>query len=117
MAGSSSWDAKAEALRRKGETTQVRDLGGKVMLPGFIDAHSHFMFALNMVNQVNVAGPPVGPAQDIPLTIAAIESLPNAGEGARGGWIVGWGYDAGGSRGRPTHHQKRTLTRISPTTR
>ena len=34
---------KAEALRRKGEATQVRDLGGNALLPGFIDANSHFL--------------------------------------------------------------------------
>ena len=90
--------SKAEALRRKGEATRVRDLGGRAMLPGFIDAHSHFLFALNMVNQVNVAGPPVGPARDIPSTIAAIRTYQARAKVPAGGWIVGWGYDPEGSR-------------------
>ena len=87
---------KAEALRRKGEATQVRDLGGNALLPGFIDAHSHFLFALNMVNQVNVANPPVGPARDIPSTIAALQTYQARAKVPAGGWIVGWGYDAEG---------------------
>jgi predicted amidohydrolase YtcJ len=86
----------AEALRRKGETTQVRDLASKAMLPGFIDAHSHFVFALNMVNQVNVANPPVGPARDIPSTIAAIHAYQSKTRVPAGGWIIGWGYDSEG---------------------
>jgi predicted amidohydrolase YtcJ len=86
----------ADALRLKGESTQVRDLAGKAMLPGFIDAHSHFTFALNMVNQVNVANPPVGPAQDIPSTIAAVQAFQVKAKIPAGGWIVGWGYDSEG---------------------
>jgi predicted amidohydrolase YtcJ len=63
----------AEALRRKGATTMVRDLGGKAMLPGFIDAHSRFLVALDLVDRVNVTSPPIGPARDVPSTIAALE--------------------------------------------
>ena len=66
--------SKEEALATlKGKADEV-DLHGKTMLPGFIDPHGHFMFALNMVNQVNVANPPVGPCTDIPSTIAAVEA-------------------------------------------
>jgi predicted amidohydrolase YtcJ len=86
----------AEAVRRKGDATQVRDLAGKALLPGFIDAHSHFMFAINMVNQVNVASPPVGPAKDIPSTITAIKAYQAKAKVPVGGWIVGWGYDSEG---------------------
>src|SRR5271154_5230413 len=39
----------------KGATTQMIDLGGKTLLPGFLDAHSHFMFALDMPTQANVS--------------------------------------------------------------
>lgn len=65
---------KSQVLKLKGNDTQIKDLQGKTLLPGFIDPHSHFVFALNMVNQVNVANPPVGPAKDIPSTIAAIQA-------------------------------------------
>ncbi len=31
-----------DVLKSKGEKTQVVDLGGKTMIPGFVDGHSHF---------------------------------------------------------------------------
>lgn len=85
--------SKAEALQHQGDSTQLRDLGGKALLPGFIDAHSHFLFALNMVNQANVANPPIGPARDIPSTMAALRTYQARAKVPPGGWIVGWGYD------------------------
>jgi len=86
---------KDEALSRY-PAAQQRDLDGKALLPGFLDPHGHFMFALNMVNQVNVANPPVGPAVDIPSTIAALEAFQADAQVPDGGWIVGWGYDQDG---------------------
>ena len=77
----------------RGEHTVTRDLGGKAMLPGFIDPHGHFMFALNMVNQVNVALPPVGPVEDIPSLIATLNAWQDNARIPEEGWIVGWGYD------------------------
>lgn len=88
--------SKEEALATYGGKADEVDLLGKTMLPGFIDPHGHFMFALNMVNQVNVANPPVGPAVDIPSTIAAVEAYQAEAQVPEGGWIVGWGYDQDG---------------------
>ena len=51
---------KASAVNNfAGETIEV-DLQGKTMLPGFLGSHGHFMSAIMMVNQVNVASLPVG---------------------------------------------------------
>jgi predicted amidohydrolase YtcJ len=86
--------SQIEALNRRGDATQLRDLGGKAMLPGFIDAHSHFLFALTMENQVNVASPPVGPAKDIPSTVAAILAYQARAKVPARGWLIGWGYDS-----------------------
>ncbi|GMR17026.1 MAG: amidohydrolase [Gammaproteobacteria bacterium] len=85
--------AEKDALSRY-PGAQRRDLAGKTLLPGFIDPHSHFMFALNMVNQVNVASPPVGPAVNIPATIDALREYLNEAQVPAGGWLVGWGYDS-----------------------
>lgn len=78
------------------EQTQQVNLDGKTLLPAFIDAHSHFMFSLNQINQANVANPPVGPATDIASTIAELKKFQAERKVATGGWIVGWGYDQEG---------------------
>lgn len=87
---------KTDALKLKGNKTKIKDLQGNSLLPGFIDAHSHFIFALNLVNQVNVANPPVGNVTDIPSTIKALQDYQAEAQIPEGGWIVGWGYDSEG---------------------
>lgn len=75
-----------------GKTNKV-DLQGKTMLPGFIDPHSHFMSALMMTQQVNVAQPPVGDATNIEKIIAKLKAYQVNNKVEKGGWLVGWGYD------------------------
>ncbi|NRB36914.1 MAG: amidohydrolase family protein [Pseudomonadales bacterium] len=69
------------------------DLQGKTMLPGFLDAHSHFMSAILMVNQINVAAPPVGTAKNIPDIIAKLKTFQQEKSVETAGWIIAWGYD------------------------
>ncbi|MGO4999214.1 amidohydrolase [Oceanisphaera sp. W20_SRM_FM3] len=80
-----------EALQ--GPNTQIVDLDGKTLMPGFIDAHSHFMFALNMVNQVNVANPPVGEVISLASLLDQLDAFQQARQIPEGGWLIGWGYD------------------------
>ena len=54
----------------KGPETRTVDLGGKTLLPGFIDAHSHYISALMVANQVQVYAPPSGPGKDVDSIIA-----------------------------------------------
>ena len=84
---------KARALERKGAGTDIVDLAGKAMLPGFIDPHGHFMSAVRMVEQVNVASPPMGEVTDIPSIIEQLKAFQKESKIPKGGWIVGWGYD------------------------
>jgi predicted amidohydrolase YtcJ len=84
---------KSDALSRFKEGLEQVDLKGKTMLPGFIDPHGHFMSAIMMVNQVNVASPPVGTATDIASVIEKLKAYQKENNIADGGWIVAWGYD------------------------
>src|SRR5271168_5050267 len=77
----------------KGSTTQMIDLGGKTLAPGLLDAHSHFMFSLDMPTQANVSAPPVGPVKSIPDIIIALKETQQRLNIQKGEWIVGWGYD------------------------
>jgi len=85
-----------EDAKSKFPAATYKDLKRKTMLPGFIGAHSHFMFALNMVNQVNVAPPPVGSVTDIPSLIDALKKFQADRNTPEGEWIIGWGYDQDG---------------------
>ncbi len=83
---------KEEALKNYKEAT-LYDLKGHTMLPAFIDPHSHFMSALRMVNQVNVASPPMGNATSITEIMELLVAYKNEHHLTKGDWIVGWGYD------------------------
>lgn len=84
---------KANAVNNfAGETIKV-DLKGKTMLPGFIDPHGHFMSAVLMVTQVNVASPPMGTVTNIASMIKKLKAFKKEKGIKDGEWIVGWGYD------------------------
>lgn len=84
---------KVNVFRLKGNKTRVVDLTGKTLLPGFIDAHSHFVEFYSMVGWVNVSSPPVGPVTDIPSLIAALQEHVKKNKPAKGEWIFAYGYD------------------------
>lgn len=75
-----------------GETIEV-NLNGKTLLPGFIDPHGHFMSAVLMVTQVNVASPPMGTVTDIASMIAKLQGFKEENNIKDGEWIMAWGYD------------------------
>lgn len=81
-------------LTRQGPDTEMVDLGGKTMTPGFVDAHSHFINGLQVLTYANVSAPPVGPVNSIADLLATVEAHKARWKPAAGEWIVGYGYDA-----------------------
>jgi hypothetical protein len=77
----------------KGGTTKIVDLGGKTLLPGFLDAHSHYVSALSVAGQAKVYAPPAGPGKDVPGIIAAIEKFRVDRAIPKGQLIQAYGYD------------------------
>jgi predicted amidohydrolase YtcJ len=77
----------------RGPGTTLVDLDGRTMIPGFVDAHSHFINAVEMANWVNVSSPPVGPVKDIAGIVAEVERFKDRTKPKPGEWIVGYGYD------------------------
>ncbi len=69
-------------------STEIVDLGGRAMVPGFIDPHGHFpesgMLALF---QVDVSGPPLGPCNSIPDLLERLAK--KAAETPLGEWVIG----------------------------
>ena len=76
-----------------GATTRVVDLGGKTLLPGFLDAHSHYFSSLTVAHQVNVYAPPAGPGKDPVSIVAEIVKFRDARKIPKGVVIQAYGYD------------------------
>ena len=77
----------------KGATTRVVDLAAKTLLPGFIDAHSHYFSSLAVANQVNVYAPPAGPGKDPASIVAELVKFRDQNKIPKGQVIQAYGYD------------------------
>jgi predicted amidohydrolase YtcJ len=77
----------------KGAGTLVVDLAGKTLLPGFIDAHSHYISSLTVANQVNLYAPPAGPGKDPASIVAALVKYRDTNKIPKGQVIQAYGYD------------------------
>lgn len=77
----------------KGSATQLIDLQGKTLLPGFLDAHSHYFSSLSVANQVNVYAPPAGPGKDRASIVAELVKFREARKIPKGVLIQAYGYD------------------------
>lgn len=86
-------DRQAIEGKHKGAKTKVVDLGGKTLLPGFIDAHSHCFSSLTVANQVNVYAPPAGPGKDPESIVAALAKFRDENKIPKGAVIQAYGYD------------------------
>lgn len=92
-------DGHVEAVGRRsdiealaGPATRVVDLKGKTLIPGFVDAHSHFLgTGAAQAFSVDLSSAPVGTVKNIDEIVARLkhkaESVP------KGGWLLGHGYD------------------------
>jgi hypothetical protein len=77
----------------KGTATTVVDLGGKTLLPSFIDPHGHYINALSVANQVNVFAPPAGPGKDVEAIVAELVKFRDTRKIPEGELIIAYGYD------------------------
>jgi len=77
-------DAEAKALA--GPSTQVIDLRGAAVFPGFTDAHAHLLGLGNMLQRVNLAG-----SKSYDEVIARVKAW--AKDVKPGEWIQGRGWD------------------------
>ncbi|HAN26752.1 MAG TPA: amidohydrolase, partial [Haliea salexigens] len=73
------------------DRTEVIDLAGRTLMPGFIDAHGHFPgSALNTVS-VDLNSPPIGTMENMEDLLAALRA--RAAQLPAGEWVTGFGYD------------------------
>ncbi|HQE38627.1 MAG TPA: amidohydrolase [Zoogloea sp.] len=79
--------------RWKSEGTEVVDLAGKTLVPGFIDAWGQMSrLGLDSV-AAQLQSPPEGPVSDVNGLIRALREWGKGELATRFGWIVGFGYD------------------------
>ena len=63
---------KADVLRLKGDDTRLIDLGGKTLLPGFVDGHGHCFAVGVQAAAANLLAPPDHTVKDIPGLLAGM---------------------------------------------
>ena len=85
--------ARDAVLARRGEETRVVELGDRALLPGFIDAHGHFLAVGRGLDTLSLHSPPVGDVTDIDGLVAKIRAWIAERDIPPGGAVVGSGYD------------------------
>lgn len=81
-----------DILQLKSPTTELIDLQGKTVVPGFIDGHSHFM-GIGKGKRVNISPPPMGPVSTIADIITALKNFQVKENIQKEQWIEAFGYD------------------------
>ena len=85
-----------QAQKFKNKNTQLIDLQKRILLPGFIDAHSHLNSVGLQQTVANLYPEPDGDVSDIPSLIHALSKWQQQNQAfiqATQGWIIGNGYD------------------------
>jgi len=92
-----------QARKAAGKDAAIHDLKGATLLPGFIDAHSHFTVATMSAGGLDLRDKALGPITDIAGVQAAIRD--RIAQAKRGAWITVWQFD------QETLAEKRYITR------
>ena len=84
---------RPEAFERFGDSADEVDLGGRTLLPGFIDAHSHVVQQTLKFAVVNLDPDPIGDVRTIGDIQRKLRQRIEETAPAPGAWVFGWGYD------------------------
>lgn len=85
----------AEVIEHQGDATEIFDLDGRAMLPGFVDSHGHVVLGGLQALSANLLAPPDGPVTDITSLLEALSAWTQANKEIveRVQMIIGFGYD------------------------
>ena len=89
---------KTEVMASKGSETKLIDLGGKTLMPGFYDPHSHVVLQSAKFATADLDPIPIGEAGSIADIQRIMRDWIKEKKIAPGQWAVGWGYDDTGMR-------------------
>jgi hypothetical protein len=86
---------RVEVMKTRGPKTQVIDLQGRTLVPGFVDAHGHMAMGGLQALSANLLAPPDGEVQDIASLQETLRrwAKDNAESVAKANLIIGFGYD------------------------
>jgi len=87
--------SRDDVLKRKGEKTQVIDLAGRALIPGFVDAHGHIFMGGIQALAANMLAPPDGDVTDIPSLQQTLRQWMAANKAIvdEVKLVIGFGYD------------------------
>jgi predicted amidohydrolase YtcJ len=102
----------AEVMTKKGPDTQVEDLKGKCLMPGFFDPHSHVVMQSVKFNTANLDPKPIGEAGSIADIQRIIREWIDKKKLKPGQWVIGWGYDDTGIK-EQRHPTREDLDAVS----
>jgi predicted amidohydrolase YtcJ len=75
-------------IRRRLPDAETIDIGGRTAVPGFVDAHNHFLATGESLSSIDVRYPGVASTEDLVRAVAdAAKTTPT------GGWIRAFGFD------------------------
>jgi predicted amidohydrolase YtcJ len=80
-----------EIMALVGDATEVVDLRGRTLMPGFVDAHGHFPGSGMRVVAEDLNSPPIGTMTTMAEVMAALARRAENTE--PGDWVTGFGYD------------------------
>ena len=86
---------RSEVMKLKGPNTQLVDLKGRTLVPGFVDAHGHIVVGGLQALSANLLAPPDGKVQDIASLQQTLRDWvqKNAAAVEKTKVIIGFGYD------------------------
>jgi predicted amidohydrolase YtcJ len=83
----------ADVMPLAGPATEITDLAGRTLVPGFVDGHSHFMSCIDVQTSALCASPPMGPCRSVADVIDQLKKLAARRQIGAGKFVVGYGYD------------------------
>lgn len=104
----------ADVRKTVGTGASERNMRGKTIIPGFVDAHGHFSYTGALMDMANLQPEPAGPVNSIGdvqrILVDHIAANPEAP------WAIGWGYDDSllAERRHPTRYDLDEISKDIP---
>jgi predicted amidohydrolase YtcJ len=87
--------SRADVMKTRGPRTEMVNLQGRALVPGFLDPHGHIFLGGLQALSANIQSPPDGKVTDIPSLVNAVKEwrAANAETVQKVNLILGFGYD------------------------